>query len=86
MLGDIVENETIFRGQKDYIDADVVSQMFVACEELCNTVMEVAQDYEQVKINCVIGNHGRTGQKGEGRTWVNWDYVAYKFMAEATSQ
>ena len=82
VLGDIVENEVIFRGQKDYIDADVVSQLFVAADELSMMLLELAQDYERVEVYCVGGNHGRTGKKGEGRTWVNWDYIAYQFMAE----
>ena len=85
-LGDIVEGETIFAGQKDHIDADAVEQMLAASDTFANMLLELSADYPTIECVCVGGNHGRTGKKGEGKTWTNWDYVAYKYMQQRLSQ
>lgn len=80
ILGDVVENETIFPGQKGEIDADVVQQLFTAVDALAGFLSRMQGLFSEVVVPCVYGNHGRVGQKGENKLYVNWDYICYKFL------
>lgn len=80
MLGDISENETIFPGQKSEIDADVIQQLFTAVDALAGFLLRMQGYFIVIEVICVYGNHGRVGKKGENKLYVNWDYIAYKFL------
>jgi transposase-like protein len=79
-LGDIGENESIFEGQRNYIDSDVLTQLFRACDVFCEFIVSLLADYPQVKIVGITGNHGRVGKKGEFKEYANWDRICYHFI------
>ncbi len=79
-LGDIVENETIFAGQRSQIDSDVVTQLFMACDVFVEFILALLSEYPRINIVGITGNHGRIGKKGEFKEFVNWDYIAYHFI------
>lgn len=80
LLGDIVDNETIFPGQKSEIDTDVIGQLFTAVDALAGFCLRTQEYFGEVEVVCIYGNHGRVGKKGENKLYVNWDYIAYKFL------
>lgn len=80
LLGDVVENETIFPGQKGEIDANIVQQLFTAVDALAGFLLRMQAYFGQIDVPCVYGNHGRVGMKGENKLYTNWDYIAYKFL------
>jgi len=84
-LGDIVDNEVIFPGHKDHIETDVVSQVFEATREFVPMLTELQKDFEEVRCVGLVGNHGRTGRKGEAKTHVSFDYLTYKFLEAYTA-
>jgi hypothetical protein len=80
LLGDIVDNETVFVGQHSHIECDVVTQMFTAGAVLVEIIASLLADYPKINIVGITGNHGRIGKKGEFKHFVNWDYVLYNFL------
>ena len=79
MLGDQVEGESVYKGQVYHIDRPLIDQLFdSAYFELNNFLLPLAQRFPEVEIYCVMGNHGRTGRKGEFHSTTNWDYLFYK--------
>ena len=82
-LGDIVEGSTIFKGQQRQTDIYATRQVIEAVDKLGEFVAWVAGLYPwQVNCYCVVGNHGRVGDKGEQSPLNNFDYLVYHFMAE----
>jgi len=77
-LGDIIEGEEIYRGQRGYIDRPIFDQVFGAAEVLSNIVSELAAEFKQVTCYCVWGNHGRLGK--DFRDDQNCDTLCYRFM------
>lgn len=80
-LGDIIEGSTIFKGQQRQTDIHSVEQVLLAVRELSSLIAWIASLYPwRVKCYCVIGNHGRIGDKGEQSPLNNLDFLVYKFM------
>jgi len=75
-LGDIVEGSTIFKGQQRQTDIHATKQVIEAVDKLGELVAWVAGLYPwQVNCDCVVGNHGRVGDKGEQSPLNNFDYL-----------
>lgn len=83
--GDITDGWDIFRGHKDHIEVDVVEQVLEAARVFSVTLTELQNDFEQIEVYGLCGNHGRIGRKGENRHHVSWDRLTYKFL-EANTQ
>lgn len=81
-LGDIVDGESIYRGQPHHLDADLTQQILTAANEFSGFVGYLSQLVPEVECVAVYGNHGRVGRKGESKGHVNFDYLLYHFMAE----
>lgn len=80
-LGDIIENEVIFRGQGAYIETGVLQQYFASLYEIGQSLAMLAADYEEVEIRGVTGNHGRVRPRpGATKTWVNWEWLWYRYL------
>jgi hypothetical protein len=82
--GDIVEGETIFRGQQREIDMNLVEQIVFCKENFGRFLMRMAQTFEHVHCTGTVGNHGRLGMKGEHSPMSNFDYLTYKWLEERT--
>jgi len=82
--GDIVEGETIFRGQQREIDMNLIEQILFCKENFARFLMRMASLFEQVKCTGTVGNHGRLGMKGEHSPMSNFDYLTYKWLEERT--
>ncbi len=79
-LGDIGDNESVFEGQRNYVDSDVVTQLFRAADVFAEFIVSLLGDYEFIDVEGITGNHGRVGRKGEFKLYVNWDYLCYHFI------
>ena len=61
-LGDMVEGELIFPGQAHRIDSSLYRQVCVDGPRiLANLIRRLLSFFEEVTVDCVIGNHGAIG-------------------------
>ena len=79
-LGDFVENETIFEGQKSNIDSNVMDQFLNGARVIGDMLYRLQSWFEGVRFVGVPGNHGRIGKKGEANIFTNWDYILYELL------
>lgn len=82
LLGDIVTGEKIYKGQHAYIDAYTADQVVTAKNLLGEVLLNMLDIYKTINCYCIVGNHGRMGEKGEGPTWNNFDYLLYNWTAD----
>lgn len=80
MLGDMVEGMGIFVGQAQHVGQDLYNQMFKLAELLCWFLCELLYLFNEIKVTCIGGNHGRIGKKGENPHFVNHDVYLYKYI------
>ena len=79
-LGDIVEGELIFEHQPFEIEADLLTQIFVAADELVGALLTFAQHFKEVKVYAVPGNHGRASKRNSPN--LNFDTIVYRFIEQ----
>ena len=80
-LGDLLENEWIWRGQGSYIETGLLQQFYIALYEFAQAISYLAKHFEVVEIRAVSGNHGRgTPRPRESKTWVNWEWLWYRYL------
>lgn len=60
MLGDIFENDRIFRGNEFNIDMDIGKQVITGIEVFSDMFDELLKVFKEVKVVNIPGNHGRT--------------------------
>ena len=82
--GDIVEGETIFKGQQREIDMNLVEQIMFCTENFSRLITRLSARFEKVKCTGTVGNHGRLGEKGVHSPMSNFDYLTYKWLEERT--
>lgn len=63
--GDMVEGETVFRGQQAHIELDATRQIVFGSREIANFINALCGVFTKVTVICVRGNHGRIGMKGD---------------------
>lgn len=80
MLGDNIEGDQIFKSQRLYLDMDLMQQLFRLAEKLAAFFPSMLDLVDEIDIDFVPGNHGRIGEKGSNKTYVNWDYVLGKIL------
>ena len=85
-LGDNIEGDQIFASQRLHIDLDLMQQVFGGVEELAEIPLSFLDLVDQIDNDCVVGNHGRVGKKGDNKSYVNWDYVVYRTLAMKLSE
>jgi hypothetical protein len=76
-LGDQVEGEGIFKGQSFYLDASLLNQLFISVEQEASALISLAQDFTEIEVYTVDGNHGRPAGKGENHHDTNFDRIFY---------
>ena len=80
-LGDVLENEWIFRGQGAYIETGLIQQYFAALYEFGQAIAYLSAYFEEVEVHGVAGNHGRgTERPRQSKTWVNWEWLWYRYL------
>lgn len=77
LLGDINTQEKIYKGQHAYIEKYTADQVIYSKNLLGEVLLNMLDMYATIDCYCVVGNHGRMGEKGEGPTWNNFDYLTY---------
>lgn len=80
--GDMVEGIGIFPGQAYEVEAHLFEQLFEVVQIIERTVHELAANFENVKVVCEFGNHGRLGRKGDMPGGDNIDRMSYKIAQD----
>ncbi len=80
ILGDLVENVVIFKSQPEQVDLDLMAQVLAAIEDLSAYLLGLLDTFQTIFVPCVVGNHGRIGDKGAHKKHLNWDYLICKVL------
>lgn len=83
--GDMVEGVDIFPGQAYQIEAHLYQQLFDVSRIMQQVVVDAAATFNNVRIVCEYGNHGRLGRRGELPSGDNIDLIAYTIARDATA-
>lgn len=79
MLGDFSEGDgQVYRGQSLNSEYSQMDQSFIALEQMVKVVSSLSQVFGEIEIFCVVGNHGRVGDKGSSKS--NWDDLVYRLL------
>lgn len=87
LLGDTIEGELIFPGQAHEIDSSMYHQVTVAGPEIVVSMLVfLSQNFEQVDVFAVPGNHGFVGgrQRKEVNPETNTDRMLYRISSLLT--
>jgi hypothetical protein len=82
--GDMVEGVGIYDSQVYEIEAYLFEQLFECARIMEKLVRTVAQHFEQVRVVCEFGNHGRIGKYGVMPKGDNIDRMAYRIVEDRT--
>jgi len=81
LMGDIVTNDRIFDEQVFEIEKPVGLQVWDTINYLIYTIQSLLEVYENIKIVCVVGNHGRSlPDSYEEPVENNFEYFIYKTL------
>lgn len=58
----------------------IYDQMISGYDAISDMIYYWLGIFENIKFYGVFGNHGRSGQKGCEKEYVNWDFLCYKFL------
>lgn len=78
MLGDIITNDRIFPEQVFEIEECVGRQMWRIIPAFAQFFNNLLNIYDEVEVNCVVGNHGRSQFQYEEPVENNFEYFVYK--------
>jgi len=80
-LGDFVDNNLIFKGQRFFIEYGVGKQVLTLVKVLADFIEELLSLFEEIEFVGVIGNHGRLTERKEASPVENsFDYLTYKIL------
>jgi hypothetical protein len=82
--GDMVEGVGIYESQVYEIEAYLFEQLFECARIIEQLVRTLAQNFEQVRVVCEFGNHGRIGKYGTMPKGDNVDRMAYRIVQDRT--
>lgn len=82
-LGDQVTGESIYKGQPFYLDLSLTDQLFLSVETEASALLTLASVFPEIEVFCVVGNHGRPGNKGQNHMRTNFDYIFYRSLKMA---
>lgn len=81
LLGDILENELLFKGQPHQIDASLYQQVVVDGPRIVtNFIRTMLSNFEKVRVEGVVGNHGRVNWESHPET--NCDAMIYEISRQ----
>lgn len=75
--GDMVEGVAIFPGNAFEVNATTYQMMMLASSLMAEVVLALLQDFDEVRVASVHGNHGRFGRRGDYPREDNADHIAY---------
>jgi hypothetical protein len=75
--GDMVEGVNIYPGNAHEVDSSTYAQVMASAGLMAEVVLTLLQDFEQVRVASVHGNHGRIGRRGDYPREDNMDHLAY---------
>lgn len=81
--GDMIEGVQVFPGNAYEVDSTSYAQVIAAANLMAEVVLTLAQDFDEVRVYSVHGNHGRIGRRGDYPREDNLDLMAYA-IARAT--
>jgi len=83
-LGDIIDNDLIFRGQRFFIDSSSGEQLWQGVKALTDIFKALLEIFKEIEVINVIGNHGRfTFQREASPVANNFDYHIMKILEVA---
>jgi len=81
MLGDMVSGDIHEELSRSNID-NCMMQMLSAAHLIAQALMYLAPHFENVRVPCVVGNHGRMTKKPPMKDkYMDWDYLTYQWIA-----
>lgn len=83
--GDMVENVDLFAGQAWEIEAHLFEQLFETARIVEKLVRTFSANFENLRVVCEFGNHGRIGKYGVNPKGDNIDRMAYRIAADKTT-
>lgn len=78
VIGDIITNDRIFPEQVFEIEECVGRQMWKVIPTFAQFFINLLNIYEEVEVNCIVGNHGRSQFQYEEPVENNFEYFIYK--------
>jgi len=82
-LGDLVEGDLIYSGQRFFIEAGVGNQMLFTVKVLTNLIQEFLKMFKFIRFINVPGNHGRMVRKEFSHPFYNnFDFLAGKMLQQ----
>ena len=75
--GDMVEGVQVFPGNAYEVDSTTYQQVMAAAHLMSEVVLSLLQDFDEVRVASVHGNHGRIGRRGDYPREDNMDHMAY---------
>ena len=80
-LGDYIENDLIFRGQRFFIDKASGEQLVFLSKVMADFISELLKEFKEVEFVCIAGNHGRFQTAREAAPACNsFDYLFGKML------
>ncbi len=75
--GDHMEGLGIFPGQAYEVDSTAYQQLMTCAALQAEVILALLEDFQQVHVRSVPGNHGRLGRKGDMPKEDNLDLISY---------
>lgn len=85
VLGDIITNDRIFKGQAFHIEGCVGKQLDEVSVYLITFINNLLRFYEVIEVNAVVGNHGRSSDnyKTDEPVENNFEWHLYRIIQRA---
>ena len=81
MLGDMISGDIHDELARTNID-NCMGQMIRGANLIAQALMSLAGSFEEIRVPCVVGNHGRMTRKPPMKDkYMDWDYMLYQWVA-----
>ena len=81
MLGDMVSGDIHDELARTNVD-NCMMQMMYGAKVISQALMFLAPHFKEIKVPCVVGNHGRMTRKIPSKDkYMDWDYMMYQWIA-----
>jgi hypothetical protein len=81
MLGDMISGDIHDELARTNVD-NCMMQMMYGAKIISQALMFLAPHFKEVKVPCVVGNHGRMTRKIPSKDkYMDWDYMLYQWLA-----